>query len=168
MTQPTPQTSGEVEPKYVIALKAVYGAPSQEGFGSAVFYERLTAADDLEQAALTKYRFFVGDLWERYGEAAWMGPWKEVYARKADARADIVAELRSMTDRDARLSVPMILDSIKDAEKARAALSAAFDDSAVTEISVYNIGDGGAMSGLLVAGRRGETGEAAFLVFLLD
>ena len=23
----------------------------------------------------------LGKLWDRYGEAAWMGPWKEVYAR---------------------------------------------------------------------------------------
>ena len=41
-------------------------------------------------------------------------------------------------------------------------------DSAATEISDYNLGDGGAISGLLVAGRRAETGESIFLVFLLD
>jgi len=64
--------------------------------------------------------------------------------------------------------VPIILDTVGAAQQARAALSAAFDDSAVTEISVYNLVDGGAMAGLLVAGRRAETGEATFLVFLLD
>ena len=37
-------------------------------------------------------------------------------------------------------------------------------DSAVTEISVYNLGDGGAMSGFRLAGRRAETGEATFLL----
>ena len=52
--------------------------------------------------------------------------------------------------------------------KARAALAAAFDDPAVTELHVFNLGDGGAMSGLLVAGRRQGTGEATFLVFLMD
>jgi hypothetical protein len=58
----------------------------------------------------------------------------------------------------------MILNDVDGAEAARAALSAAFDDSAVTELMVYNVGDGGAMSGLLVAGRRAETGEATFLL----
>jgi hypothetical protein len=151
---------------YVIALEAAYGAPSQAAFGSAVFYEK--SADDLEQAALAKYRFFTGELWERYGEEAWLGPWKKVYARQPGATADIVAELRGITDSGARLSAPMILDNLEGAEKARAALSAAFADAAITDLSVYNIGDGAAMSGLLIAGRRGATGEVAFLVFLMD
>jgi hypothetical protein len=38
----------------------------------------------------------------------------------------------------------------------------------VSELRVFNLGDGAAMAGLLVAGRRGATGEATFLVFLLD
>jgi hypothetical protein len=97
-----------------------------------------------------------------------MGPWKEVYSRQPGAKHDIVAELRGLADRGARLSASVILDDVENAEAARAALSAAFDDLAVTEISVYNLGDGGAMAGLLVAGRRAETGEATFLIFLLD
>ena len=68
--------------EYVTHLEAAYGAPSQEGFGSAVFYERLKASDDLEQAAFAKYRYFVGEQWERFGEDAWMGPWKVVYTRQ--------------------------------------------------------------------------------------
>ena len=67
------------EPAYVPALEAAYGAPSQAAFGSAVFHEQSKAADDLAQAALAKYKYFIGDQWERFGEAAWMGPWKEVY-----------------------------------------------------------------------------------------
>jgi hypothetical protein len=152
--------------EHVTALQAVYGAPSQSAFGSAVFFEK--TVDDLEQAALAKYRYFVGELWERYGEAAWLSQWKEVYARQPDTTADIVAELRGITDQAAQLSVPMILDTVQDAEQARAALAAAFDDPAVTELAVYNTGDGAAMSGLLIAARRAESGEAAFLVFLLD
>ncbi|MFM1891495.1 MAG: hypothetical protein RLZ44_572, partial [Pseudomonadota bacterium] len=119
-------------------------------------------------AALAKYRGFVGKLWERYGEQAWMGPWKEVYLRQPGTRPDIGAELRGVTDPDARLSVPMILDDIEDAPAARAALAAAFDDPAVTELRAFNLGDGAAMSGLLVASRRAASGEATFLVFLLD
>jgi hypothetical protein len=62
----------------------------------------------------------------------------------------------------------MILDNLEGAEQARAALSAVYDDPAITELQVYNLGDGGAMSGLLIAGRQNETGETIFLVFLLD
>jgi hypothetical protein len=163
-----PATTGPAKPGYVTDLEAAYGAPSQEGFGSAVFFQTVIAAADLEDAAKAQYRTFVGDLWERYGEDAWMGPWKEVHARKSGAKHDIVAELRAIADADAQLSVPMVLDNVHGAEAARAALSAAYDDPAVTELRVFNLGDGEAMSGLLVAGRRAETGEATFLVFLMD
>jgi hypothetical protein len=37
----------------------------------------------------------------------------------------------------------------------------------VQELVVYNTGDGSAMSGLLIAGQRGN-GETTFLVFLYD
>lgn len=154
--------------QFIEKLEAAYGSPSQAGFGSAVFHETLTGGDDLTQAALARYRTFVGALWQRYGEAAWMRPWRSVYAREPGARPDIDAELRGIADRDARQSVPMILDDIEGAESARAALSAAFDDPAVTELRVFNLGDGAALSGLLVAGRRGASGEATYLVFLMD
>jgi len=168
METANPSNSAAVKPAYVTALEAAYGAPSQAGFGSAVFYERSKATDDMEKLALAKYKYFTGELWERFGEDAWMGPWKEVYARKPGAKPDIVAELRGIADPDAAISVPMILDNIDGAERARAALAAAYDDPAVTDLRVYNLGDGGAMSGLLVAGYRKGTGEATFLVFLMD
>ena len=154
------------KPEYVTALEAAYGAPSQVGFGSAVFYTDKDAKD-LAKAALKYYQHFVGELWERWGEEAWMGPWKEVYARKPGAKADITAELKGIKDVDARNSVPMILDVVDNADAARKALSDAFDDPAVTELRIFTLGDGGAMSGLLVAGKR-KTGEATFLVFLMD
>jgi hypothetical protein len=47
------------EPAYVTALEAA--------FGSAVFPEQSKAADDLAQAALAKYKYFIGDQWERFG-----------------------------------------------------------------------------------------------------
>jgi hypothetical protein len=97
-----------------------------------------------------------------------MAPWREVYSRAERARHDIVSELRGVADQEARNSVPMILDVVDDADAARRALSAAFDAAEVTELRVFSIGDGGAMSGLLVAGRRGSTGEAVMLVFLMD
>ena len=165
MTSNTKKTGGE--PSYVADLEAAYGVPSQAGFGSAVFYEAMAPVGKLEQQALEKYQYFVGALWERYGSDAWMGPWKEVYVRGEGAAHDIVAELEGITDFDARLSVPMILEVVQDSAAARAALSAAYDDAAVGELRVYNLGDGEAMSGLLVAARR-NSGEATYLVFLMD
>lgn len=160
--------AGDAKPAYVTALEAAYGAPSQAGMGSAVFFESVKGDDDLARAALAKYRHFVGGLWERFGEKAWMGPWKEVHARKAGSRPDVVAELRGITDRDAAQSAPMLLDVVQGPEKARAALVAAFDDPAVTELRVFNLGDGGAMSGLVIAGRRAAAAEAVFVVFLME
>lgn len=152
---------------YVGALKKVYGPPSQAGFGSAVFLEQLAPEADLEQAALRHYRYFVGNLWERYGEAAWMDPWKQVYARPPGAKADIVAEMRAIADPTAKLSIPLLLEPGGDAESAQKALSRAYDDAAISELSLYTLGDGAALSGLLIAGRR-QNGEATFIVVLLD
>jgi hypothetical protein len=61
----------------------------------------------------------------------------------------------------------MILDVVENAEAAKKALAAAYDDPAVSDLAVYNLGDGGAMSGIEVVGRRAG-GETTFLVFLLD
>ena len=146
----------------VAQLETAYGAPSQAGFGSSVFDEPLVPHADLAAAAREKYKYFVGELWERWGEDAWLGPWREVYSRPADAAPDIVGELNAIDDRDAALSAPMIVDNDP------AALAAVFDDPALTELRVFNLGDGGAMSGLLIAGRRAATHDATFLVFLLD
>lgn len=155
-------------PAYLTNLETVYGVPSQAAFGSAVFTETLGAGADLTDAALAQYQYFVGDLWEHYGEDAWLEPWKEVYARPTDAVHDIVAELRAIDDPDAALAVSMILDNIADATKARTALSLAYDGPTVTDVRVFTLGDGGAMSGILVAALHQQSAEAIFLVFLLD
>lgn len=150
------------------ALEAAYGAPSQAAFGSAVFTETLDPGDALDAHATAWYAHFLGDQWAAAGEATWMGPWKEVHARSSGMTPDIVAELRAITDPDARVSVPMILDNLDGAEQARAALAAVYDDPAITELRVFTLGDGAAMNGILVAGRAAATGSATFLVFLLD
>lgn len=160
-------TANTVRPDAVAALETVFGPPSQAGFGSAVFYDPLAPDVDLEQAALARYQFFVGDLWERYGADAWMEPWQRVYSRPAGATRDIVAELRALANRNAAMSASVLLDSVESPEDAQAALAAAFDDPAVAELTIYTLGDGGAMAGLLVAGLRQDRG-AIFLVFLLD
>lgn len=154
---------------YVEKLETAYGPPSQKGFGGAVFHEVLQPADDLATAALAKYRHFVGRLWSRFGEQAWMGPWREVYARPSGAGRDIVAELRGIEDAEAKRSVDLLLDAMENAAEARAALAVAFDDPAEKELRVFNIGDGAAMSGLLVAGRRAAAGDGAtYVIVLMD
>lgn len=155
-------------PAYVTAMESAYGEPSQKGFGSAVFFDHVDEADALESAAQGKYHRFVADLWERFGEDAWMSVWKEVYRRPDDAKHDIQAELEAIEDADARAQVWSILNVSNGAEKARKALSDAYDAPEVSDLRAYNVGDGGAMSGILIAGWRERTGEATFLVFLLD
>jgi hypothetical protein len=45
-----------IQAGYLTGLTAAYGAPSQQGFGSAVFHETLKDTDDLTNAALSKYQ----------------------------------------------------------------------------------------------------------------
>jgi hypothetical protein len=167
-TEPATSTAEQGVPDYVQQLRRAYGPPSEQGFGSAVFYSTLGPADLLATAALEYYRRFVGSKWHRFGEQAWMGAWREVYSRGESTQHDIVSELRGIADPDTINSVPMILEVVEDAAAAQVALSAAFDTPQVTELRVFNLGDGGAMSGLLVAGRRAATGETVVLVFLMD
>lgn len=153
---------------YVTQLEAVYGPPSEQGFGSAVFHEALRPYDDLAVAALSKYRRFVGRQWKRFGEQAWMKPWREVYLRPTGVHRDILGELHAIEDREAQRSMTLLLDATDDATAARAALAVAFDDPGVTELRVFNLGDGDAMSGLLVAGRRAAAGDATYVLVLMD
>ena len=96
-----------------------------------------------------------------------MARWKKVYVRPANAKHDIVGELRSLTDPNVSSAAQMILDGVSNAESARQALSVAYDDPSVVELAVYNIGDGEAMSGLIIAARRSNS-EGTFLVLLMD
>lgn len=158
------------QPTYLSDLEAIFGAPSQAGFGSAVFFNpwhAMGTEQDLERAARAKYQHFCGEIWQRFGEAHWLATWQQVYARKEDAERDIVTELRSIPANDIRLSASMILDQADPPAKAHQALASAFDDPQVAELCVYRIGDGGAMSGLLIAARRPAEGSL-FLIFLMD
>lgn len=155
------------QPDYVKALQHAYGEPSQNGFGSAVFFEVLPGTNALEAAALRWYKYFVGDLWDRYGEQAWMGTWRQVYMRPQRGDTGLVAALRALADPQAASAGGMILDAVQNAGTAQKALSAAFDDASVALLTVYTVGDGEAMSGLMVVGQR-NNGETTFLIFLLD
>ena len=63
--------------------------------------------------------------------------------------------------------MPLVIEVMDDAQAAKKALAGAYDDPQVADLRIYNIGDGEAMSGLLVAGLR-QNGEATFLVALMD
>ena len=148
-------------------LVKLYGAPSQAGFGSAVFTELIEPGTNLESIALRYYQYFVGELWEQYGESAWMSSWKQIYVRPDGIQPDIVAELKAIADPVAANHVPiLLLDETDDYAKAQQALAAVFNDPQVTNLNVYAIGDGAAMSGLLLAGCRPN--EMTILISLLD
>lgn len=159
--------NGEAKPLYVSDLEAAYGPPSQEAFGSAVFFELARESDDLADLSKGVYQTFVGDKWQEWGEEAWMSPWKEAYRRPDGIKHDILTELRAIDDFDTQMAVEQILDNIEDPQKAQQALAAAYDPAEVADLRAFNIGDGEAMSGLLLAGQR-LNGAATLLVFLLD
>lgn len=167
MTKSTKASSEESKPQYVVDLEESYGPPSEEGFGAAVFFIADATDDDLEELALAQYKHFVGELWERWGEEAWMTPWKQVYTRKKGTKPDVAKELRGIEDFDAKMAVPLVLEIMEDPDKANEALAAAYNDPAVADLRAYTIGDGNAMSGLLLVGRR-ENGEATVLTVLMD
>ncbi len=152
----------------VKVLQTIYGQPSQAGFGSAVFDEQIELGTDLESIALGYYQHFVGELWERFGADAWMGVWKQVYVRPPGIQPDIVTELRAISDWSAAQFVPiLLLDETDNQAQARQALATVYDQPQVKELSVYTIGDGAAMSGLLLLGRH-TTGKTTILISLLD
>ena len=166
MPEKSRRTLGKLD--YVIELERCYGMPSPEAFGSSVFYDTMDVPEgSLAQAALAKYKHFAGELWERYGEDNWMAEWETVYKRDRSTTRDIVAELRSISDRGARLSASLLVENNDHTTEAHAALGKAFDDSRVSELQVFKIGDGDAMSGILIASRRSNEGFI-FLVSLMD
>ncbi|GAB4378952.1 MAG: hypothetical protein Kow00121_31880 [Elainellaceae cyanobacterium] len=161
-------SSDQPQPEAVTILQAIYGQPSQARFGSAVFYERIEPGSDLETIALRYYQHFVGNLWEQYGESAWMSTWKQVYVRPDGMQPDIVAELGAIADPVVAQYVPiLLLTQIEDYASAQKALAAVFNHPQVTKLRVYAIGDGAAMSGLLLAGCL-ITGDTTILISLLD
>jgi hypothetical protein len=162
-----PAPSSTEQASRTATLQAVFGPPSQAGFGSAVFAEKVDRPQDLEPAAKRAYRHFLGPRWAEAGEAVWMAPWQRVYARAPGGRATIVAELRAIENPAARSSISMLLDGHEKPDAARQALSAVYDDAGMELVQVYALGDGAALSGVLIAGRS-PSGAATLLVFLMD
>lgn len=165
MKQETSQNKDK--PDYVLKLEAVYGQPSQAGFGSAVFFRQLEWDTDLQETAKEIYQTFIGPKWTEWGPETWLNPWQEIYARQTETDRDIVQELKQIDNRSAAYSVEMILDIVETPDAARQALSSVYDAPTVSDLRVFQIGDGEAMSGILIAGRR-DNDDTTFLLFLMD
>lgn len=152
---------------FMESLEKVYGKASDAGFGSAVFHEsadKNTAADSIAQK---HYQRFLGSKWTRNGETPWLKTWKVVYARPGNQKGDILRELASVADPDARISIPLLTELIEHADAGRDALVAAFNHAEVKQLCVCNIGDGEAMSGILVTAVY-ELHYACTVIALMD
>ena len=147
-------------------LVAVYGPAASSGLGSAVFTAQGVSPDTLEDAALARYREFVGGSWEERS-TAWRSAFGEIYRRGDGDAQGICAELHALQPPALRGVVQAMVDDMEDPGAARAALAAVFDDEAVRDLRLYALGDGEAMAGVAVAALD-AAGDAAFLVMLLD
>ncbi len=159
--------NGEKHPTWVQELEKSFGGANQTAFGTAVFYQ-LTIAEtvDVEQLARKWYQFFCGPSWEKLGADSWLGTWKRVDLASNKSRT-LLDELANLEDHEARRSAATMLEGHEDPSTAKKVLSQVMDDPAVEERRIYKIGDGGAMSGILIVCQRNKN-EFAFLTFLLD
>lgn len=153
-------------PSFVRDLQSAFGPPSQQAFGSSVFFTA-NANTSLDDEALSRYRYFLGTTWEKLGEQNWLSNWELVYERKSDAKADIVSELKSISDRNVRQSAGLLLENQENISAATQALQNAFDHPQLKELKVFKIGDGAAMSGLLIVASIHDQGLLS-LILLLD
>lgn len=134
----------------IAALETVFGKSSEAGFGSAVFHEVIDSEESLERTAQGHYREFLGPKWNAETEQAWMSPWKMVYQRQGRSQGGIVSELASVSDSEAKRSVPLLTEFISDPDAAVKALDSVFDHEQVKRISIFTIGDGAAMAGIMI------------------
>lgn len=149
------------------ALQKVYGKASNTGFGSAVFYALPKQEKKLALIALENYKYFLGEKWNKESEPAWMSGWKLVYERNPGTKADILTELGNIKDADAKRSVPLLTELIENATEGKAALEAAFNHPNVSMLEVFSVGDGEAMSGLMISGLYAD-GSVCSVICLMD
>lgn len=149
-------------------LAAVFGGESDDGFGSAVFRSVAMPDEDLETVAKSVYRTFVGEAWTRAGERVWLDAWAMVAARRSGMSPGVLQLLQSIEDPQTRSAVDVLVEGGSDPAAARPALTGAFDRPGVADLAVFSIGDGDAMSGLMIVAREIEEPEVVSLVFLMD
>jgi hypothetical protein len=105
-------------------------------------------------------------MWQQSGPDNWLREWQMVY-RRANNSQSIINELEAIGDPLVRMNAATMLEGAADPSTARSALQRAFDYPTLEDLQIFKLGDGGAMSGILIAGRRASN-EMAFVAFLLD
>lgn len=151
----------------IASLENVYGKASAAGFGSAVYQEPVDMSAQPDAIAIKHYREFLGPKWNAERAAAWMSTWKTVYARPKDSQGDILAELASISDPDAKQSVGLLTEFIENASAGQEAMAAVFNHGDIVDLSIHSIGDGEAMSGIMVTALF-SGGHTCSLVALMD
>ena len=149
------------------ALEKVYGKPNSTGFGSAVFYDESKQNANLASIALDVYKLFMGKKWNAETESTWMSTWKLVYERSPGIAANILSELNNINDADAKRSVPLLTELVENAEQGKLALAAAYNHPDISQVQVFSVGDGEAMSGLLLCGLFNDH-SACSVICLMD
>jgi hypothetical protein len=156
-------------PASIAELENVFGKASQAGFGSAVFFNPKVDANQasLETESKAIYQTFCGATWQKFGAENWLATWAIVHERPAGSAGDIVSEIGSIADIEARSAAMLLFDAGEDSARAKDALSEAFDDAAIRQLKIFKIGDGAAMSGALIAAETNSDARQ-FLIILMD
>lgn len=149
-------------PDAIEGLQRAFGGPNQSAFGSATFFEPKVDEASLEKEAFTKYQHFCGSTWTRFGEENWRAAWKLLYASDSDGGQGIITTLNNLNG----LGIQSIISMLLEAPDAEIALVKSFEGGNVESLQIYSIGDGSAMSGILIAAQRVE--GRVFLLFLMD
>jgi hypothetical protein len=74
---------------------------------SAVFHEPVDQDVALATSARAVHRRFVGELWERWGEDACQGHWRDVHRRAGSVEVCVVEALRSPGGAEAARAAPI-------------------------------------------------------------
>jgi len=90
-----------------------------------------------------------------------------VYERSPGNAADILSELNNIKDADAKRSVPLLTELVENAEQGKLALAAAYNHPEISQVQLFSVGDGEAMSGLLLCGLFADF-SACSVICLMD
>ncbi len=134
------------------ALEKIYGKANDTAFGSAVFHGPVTPAANIDDIAMQHYKAFLGKKLTSQTETNWFQPWKKVYERSPEIKADILTEYNGIKDTNAQISLPLITELIENAGEGKQALAEAYNHAGVNAMAVFTIGDGEAFSGIITTG----------------
>ncbi|MBL8889082.1 MAG: hypothetical protein JNL67_03830 [Planctomycetaceae bacterium] len=159
----------DLRPTGLAELEEMFGAASDAGFGSAVFFSSgdRAAERSLEAEGLQVYEKFCGKKWTKFGVENWLSNWKLLHERPIQDGGDIVAEIEAIRDPESGSAAQMLLDAGPDVERAATTLRTVFNDPDIARLQIFKIGDGGAMSGAIIAAQW-PVGVRVFLIILLD